>query len=54
MFIPGAVGLLDNLEFLKPLLIPIVVMILISTSLVIGVTGQTAQLLLKKKGGTKK
>jgi len=53
MFIPGAVGLLDNLEFLKPLLIPIAVMILVSTSLVIGVTGQTAQLLLKKKGGIK-
>ena len=54
MFIPAAVGLLDNLEFLRPILLPIAVMIVVSTSLVIGVTGRTAQFLLKRGKGEEK
>ena len=50
MFIPSAAGLIDNLDVMRPMFLPIVLMILFSTPLVIAVTGRTAQYLIRKKG----
>ncbi len=49
MFIPAAAGLITYWEQLKPILIPILVITLVSTILVIGATGKTTDLILKNK-----
>ena len=48
MFIPAAVGLLVTWDVLQPILIPVLVITVVSTVLVMGVTGVIAQKLLKK------
>ena len=49
MFIPAAVGLITYWEKLKPIIIPILVITIVSTILVIGVTGKTTDMILKNK-----
>ena len=51
MFIPIAAGLLDSSDVLRPIIIPVCVMVLVSTVLVFAVTGLSAQALIKH-GGT--
>lgn len=46
MFIPAAVGLLNSWSLLKPVLIPISVITLITTILVMAATGRAAQLVI--------
>lgn len=46
MFIPAAVGLLNSWSLLKPILIPISVITLITTILVMAATGRAAQLVI--------
>lgn len=50
MFIPAAVGLLESREALRPMLLPLLVIVPVTTVLVMGVTGRVAQWLLRKGG----
>ena len=43
MFIPATVGLMENWDVLQPILLPLIVIIPVTTVLVMGVTGRTAQ-----------
>ena len=47
MFIPAAVGLLVSWSALKPVLIPVIVITVVSTILVMGVTGVVTQAVMK-------
>ena len=49
MFIPAAVGLLESWASLRPMLLPVAVIELVTTVLVMGVTGRVAQWLLRRK-----
>ena len=57
MFIPAGVGLMESWGDLNSMLLEVVVIILVSTVLVIGVSGKVTELVLKrsanKKGETK-
>lgn len=52
MFIPAAVGLLDSWNVLKPIWLPVVAITLITTVLVMVVTGRVTQFVIRqnKKG----
>lgn len=47
MFIPAAVGLLDSWGILKPFLIPMVAVTLLTTILVMAVTGRVTQFVIR-------
>ena len=49
MFIPAAVGLIESREVLRPILLPVAVIVPVTTVLVMGVTGRTAQTILRRK-----
>lgn len=57
MFIPGGVGLVTAWADLKPVIVPVTVIMLVTTVLVIAVTGKTAELVMfidskiRKRGG---
>lgn len=48
MFIPAAVGLLDAWDVLHPVLLPVLVIIPVTTVVVMVVTGKTAQGLMRR------
>ncbi len=48
MFIPAAAGLLDSWPSLKPICIPIILITLLTTVIVMAVTGLITQLLLRR------
>jgi holin-like protein len=48
MFIPATVGLMENWDVLRPILVPLIVIIPVTTVLVMGVTGRTAQRILRR------
>ena len=48
MFIPAAVGLLNSWAFLKPVWIPVIIITLLSTVIVMAVTGQVTQRMIQK------
>lgn len=52
MFIPAAAGLMEKFELLKAIMVPLVVITVLSTFIVMTVTGKTAEFVLKhqKKG----
>jgi len=56
MFIPAGVGLLTSWGQLKPILFPVAVITVVSTIVVLGVTGRVTQFVIrldkKKKGGS--
>ena len=54
MFIPAAVALVDSWQALRPMLLPTVVITLVSTFAVMGVTGRVTQLLMRKGGAAEK
>lgn len=55
MFIPAGAGLIDSWEALQPICIPVVVIMVVSTVVVMGVSGRVTQFVIrKKKGGTEK
>lgn len=54
MFIPASVGLIESWGSLKGILIPVVVIILVTTVLVMGVTGIVAQGVIRKDGPRKR
>ncbi|MDR7812581.1 CidA/LrgA family protein [Lacrimispora sp.] len=47
MFIPAAVGLLDSWGILRPILVPFLVITLLSTIIVMVITGKVTQLFIK-------
>ncbi len=49
MFIPSLVGLLDSWEMLESILIPVAVISVVSTVLVMGVSGSVAQWMMKRR-----
>ena len=49
MFIPAAVGLLESVDALRPMLLPVAAIMLITTVVVMGVTGRVAQWLLRSR-----
>lgn len=48
MFIPAAVGLLESWDVLRPILLPLMVITPVTTVLVMGATGCTAQWILRR------
>ena len=58
MFIPAAVGLLNAWDVLRPVVVPVVVVAVVTTVLVMGVTGQVTQRVIrwerKRKEGKEK
>ena len=50
MFIPATVGLMENWDVLRPILVPLIVIIPVTTVLVMGITGRTAQHILRRGG----
>ncbi len=53
MFIPAGVGLMISFETLKPILLEVVVITIITTILVMGVSGAIAQLIVSRKNNIK-
>ena len=54
MFVPAAVGLTESCEQLRPVLVPMVVIMVLTTVLVMVVTGHVSQFIIKrreKRGG---
>lgn len=49
MFIPAAVGLIDSWSVLKPMLLPVAVIMVVSTFAVMGVTGRITQAVMGKE-----
>ena len=54
MFLPSCVGMMENLEMMKEMLIPLLVISIVSTVTVFGATGSVAQWMMKRKGERKK
>lgn len=54
MFIPAAVGLLDSWSVLKPIWIPVVAITLITTVLVMAVSGRVTQFVIRKDKRSRK
>lgn len=54
MFIPAAVGLLDSWSFLQPVWIPVLLITVLTTVLVMAVTGQVTQHMIRREGRHKK
>ncbi|GLC82832.1 CidA/LrgA family protein [Lacrimispora brassicae] len=53
MFIPAAVGLLDSWGVLRPILVPFLVITLLSTVIVMVITGKVTQFFIKSNGKRK-
>ena len=53
MFIPAAVGLTESWGMIRPVLIPIVIVTLVSTIIVMTVSGIVTQFIIQKKNGKK-
>ena len=49
MFVPAAVGLIDQVEEISAILVPFLVITLVSTLFVMTVTGKTTELVLRQK-----
>lgn len=49
MFIPAAVGLIEKMDALRAILVPLVVISVVSTLFVMTVTGKTAEFILKRQ-----
>ena len=52
MFIPAAVGLLESWSFLQPVWIPVMIITLLSTVIVMAVTGRVTQRMIEKDKGS--
>lgn len=49
MFIPAGVGLIESWGELKPILLPVILLLIVSTILVMGVSGQVTQQIMHHK-----
>jgi len=50
MFIPAAVGLLEKFGMLKAILVPVAVIIVVSTFVVMTVTGKVTEFIMSQRG----
>lgn len=50
MFIPAGVGLMDSFGVLMPVLFPVLTITIVSTILVMGVSGLVTQAVIRKRG----
>lgn len=50
MFIPAGIGLIESVDVLKPILLPVSVITLSVTVIVMAVTGRVTQLIIRKGG----
>lgn len=53
LYIPSAIGIIEYLDTVLPLFIPIFIIILLSTTITLVVTGHAVQYLIDKKEGSK-
>ena len=53
MFIPAAVGLLDSWGVLQPMFLPVIIITLVSTIVVMAVTGISAQFIIRHSSKNK-
>ena len=53
MVIPAAVGLMEIISEMKGALLPIALVIVLTTVIVMGVTGRTAQFIIRREEGKK-
>ncbi len=53
MFIPAGVGLITVIDTLRPMLLPVLIITVVSTFLVMGVTGKVTDLVIGRTGGKK-
>lgn len=51
MFIPAAVGLIDSWTAVKPMLVPALIIMVVSTFVVMGVSGHATQALMRRSKG---
>ncbi|MGN0159709.1 MAG: CidA/LrgA family protein [Brotaphodocola sp.] len=56
LFVPAAVGLMESFDLMRSILIPLAVTVVISTIIVMVVTGKVAEFVMnhQKKGGDKR
>lgn len=50
MFIPAGVGLMESWGLLRPILVPVCVILVVSTVLVMGVSGRVTQAIMRHRG----
>ena len=50
MFIPAGVGLIESWELLGPILVPVCLIMVVSTVLVMGISGRVTQALMHRTG----
>lgn len=50
MFIPAGVGLLESWDLLAPILVPVCVILIVSTVLVMGISGRVTQEVISRAG----
>ncbi|MCM1284179.1 MAG: CidA/LrgA family protein [Roseburia sp.] len=50
MFIPAGVGLMDSWAELQPILFPVAVIMVVSTVLVMGISGRVTQAVIRRSG----
>lgn len=50
MFIPAAVGLIDYWSALQPILIPVLIITIVTTILVMAVSGRVTQAIIRREG----
>ena len=49
MFIPAAVGIIDKIEELKVIMIPMLIITVVTTLIVMTITGKTAEWIIKRQ-----
>ncbi len=54
LFVPSLVGLLDAWPVIRPVVVPALVVAVVSTLVVMAVTGRTAQAMLRRKGAPRR
>ena len=53
LFVPSAVGIISQIEQLKSIWIQIIIITIVTTFIVMGITGLVTQLIIRKKRGNK-
>ena len=54
LFVPAAVGLMDSFGLMKDILVPLIVIVVVSTIVVMVVTGKAAELVMNHLGNNRK
>lgn len=54
MFVPAGVGLMESWDVLRPILVPVLVILIVSTILVMGISGKVTELVMHHAAGSTK